>query len=188
MAGNLAKSGWDDLFEAADQHIRDNNAWSDLYREVTPTLTEWLISRYGFDSDEATGIINDAISDFRNARIAGKTSRLTIQLLWKFLRYRALTLLRSRKSLISLNEIEPVTGPTDPESDLLHKLIIEETLERLEPRCSYVLREKYFLGKTSAEIAATLDMQTGAIDVLLSRCRAKCREILQEIAINQPSR
>jgi RNA polymerase sigma factor (sigma-70 family) len=137
------------------------------------------MSRYGIDTDHAGEVVQDAFLAYRTNLLTGRISQPSLPHLRAFIRFRVLSLLREQSRLISLDEIAPAPHPSDPERDVLHKLMIDEALERIDQRCAYILREKYFVGHTSAEIAAALHMETGNVDVLLHRCRIRCREILE---------
>lgn len=169
---------WEPLFAAASRNPKDDAAWSDLYVALWPYLTDWILSRYGLDPSRAADILQDALLQYRTKLAAGKTVQPSLAHLRGFVRISVLSALRDQSRLVSLDEIVSRPSPVDPEQDLLQKLMIDEALDRLDLRCAYVLRAKYFQGRTSAEIATALGLDTGHVDVILHRCRERCREIL----------
>ena len=181
----MAVSGrpdWDVLFRKAQRNPRDDRAWSALYEELWPYLVDWVMSRYGIDPDHAGEVLQEAFLAYRDELSQGRIAHASLSHLRAFVRFRALSLLRQQSRLVPLDEIAPPPDPSDPERDLLNKLMIDEALDRLDQRCAYVLRERYFAGRTSAEIGAILGLEAGNVDVLLHRCRARCREILARLA------
>lgn len=180
----MAVSGnrnWDVLFEKARRSPRDDRTWSALYGGLWPYLTDWVMSRYGLDPDHAGEVLQDTFQAYREELSEGRIAHASLSHLRAFVRFRVLSLLHRQSRLVPLDEIAPPSDPSDPETDLLNKLIIDEALERLDQRCAYILRERYFAGRTSAEIAATLGLEAGNVDVLLHRCRARCRELLESL-------
>jgi|ERR1044071_2549552 RNA polymerase sigma factor (sigma-70 family) len=173
-------AAWETLFAAVGRRPTDDLAWSDLYQAAWLPFMDWILSRYGLDPERAGAVLQDAFMQYRSKLIAGRIARPSLSHLRVFVRYCVLKVLRDRSRLVSLDEIA-TTARSDPEEELLQKLMIDQALDRLDQRCSYLLRSRYFLGHTSAEIGAALRLETGYVDVLLHRCRSQCREILADL-------
>lgn len=178
-----SQPNWLALFSAAGQRLTSDEAWSDLYLALWPTLLEWIISRYGLNTHEAEDILQDALWQYRIKLIAGVVTQPNLSQVFSFVRFCALGYLRGQSRLRPLDEIAPSLIPaasnsTDPERELLQMLIVDEALERMDQRCAFVMRAKYFHGFTSAEIGRTLNLRSGAVDTLLHRCRAACRSLM----------
>jgi RNA polymerase sigma factor (sigma-70 family) len=174
---------WAALFSVAGKKPRSDIAWSELYLALWPYLLDWIISRYGLGTYQAEDVLQDALLQYRTKLLAKEFAEPSLPHALAFVRYCALGYLRRESRFSALEELEPplsgsVQASKDPERELLQKLIVDEALERLDQRCSYALRAKYIRGLTSAEIGLTLRMRVGAVDTLLHRCRAACRDLI----------
>ena len=169
------------LFAAAGRRPGDDAVWSELYSTLWPYLTDWVLSRYGLAPDGVGDVLQDALVQYRTKLIAHKIERPSLAHLRAFIRFCVLSLLRAESRLVALDEVADPPSPGNPEQDLLHKLMVDEALERLDQRCAHLLRARYFHGKSSAEIARALGLDPGHVDVLLHRCRARCRELLADL-------
>ena len=172
------RPSWESLFAAIGRAPRDDQAWSKLYTALWPYVLDWIVSRYGLDGSQAADVLQDAAIQYRDKLIAGKIAEPSMRHFRAFVRFCVLTALRARSRLVALDDIAPPLDTGDVESELYHKLIIDEALERMDQRCAYALRAKYFHGKTSAEIAESIGLDEGHVRVLLHRCREKCRELV----------
>lgn len=171
-------SSWDALFAAVGQRSDNDAAWSDLYASLWPYLTDWVVSRYGLDAATTGDVVQDAFLQYRSKLIAGRIGRPSLAHVRAFVRLTVLTALKAQSRLAPLDDLVAEVTQPDPERALMLRLMVDQALDRLEPRCTYVLRQRYYHGFTSAEIAERLGLETGNVDVLLHRCRARCREIL----------
>ena len=177
---------WDALFGAAGKKPASDDAWANLYRALWPHLLDWIISRYGLSSQEAEDVLQDSLLQYRTKLAAKAFTKPSLPHALAFVRYSALGYLRKRSRLVALEEIDPSASlaegaSQDPERDLLRKLIVDEALERLDQRCAFALRAKYFHGQTSAEIGGALGLESGAVDTLMHRCRAACRSLIESL-------
>jgi RNA polymerase sigma factor (sigma-70 family) len=172
---------WDELFSAVGRAPDDDAAWSSLYQALWPYLVDWAMSRYRLDADRAADALQDAFLQYRAKLRAGRIERPSLAHLRAFLRFCILTGLSEARRFVALDEVAPVAAASDPEAGIMRTLLVDHALDRLDHRCAYVLRARYFFGETTAEIAAALNLQPGTVDVLLHRCRAKCREALTEL-------
>ena len=186
----MADSGpphWDILFGAVGKKPKSDDAWSELYLALWPYLLDWILSRYGLNAQQAEDVLQDALLQYRTKLIAREFTEPSLRHAFAFVRYSALGYLRRQSRLIALEEIEPTLLPPaliskNPEHQLLQKLIVDEALERLDQRCAFALRARYFRGLTSAEIGLALRLESGAVDTLLHRCRAACRNLIDSIS------
>lgn len=180
---NPLKPDWDVLFRAARTDPASDDVWSQLYLALWPRLLDWIISRYVLNHQEAEDILQDSLAQYQAKLKAGTFSDPTLQHVLAFVRFSALAHLRKNARLVALDEIGPdpvlqPTGSQHPEHQMLRKLIVDEALERLDQRCAYALRAKYYQGLTSAEIGEALGLNSGAVDTMLHRCRTQCREMV----------
>jgi RNA polymerase sigma factor (sigma-70 family) len=167
------------LFESVARKPSDDAAWAELYTALWPVLCDWVLSRYGLNPAEAQDVLQDSLLQYRAKLRSREIEKPSLPHLRAFVKFSVLTLLRAQARLTALDEIAGTAAAADnPEQDLLNKLMVDEALDRLDGRCAFVLRARYYQGKTSAEIAAALKLGPGSVDVLLHRCRARCREIL----------
>lgn len=178
---------WDALFGAAAKKPASDVTWSNLYRALWPHLLDWVISRYGLSSQEAEDVLQDALLQYRTKLAAKAFTEPSLSHALAFVRYSALGYLRKHSRLVALDEIDPTlispaAAAQDPERDLLQKLIVDEALERLDQRCAFALRAKYFHGQTSAEIGRVLGLESGAVDTLMHRCRAAARGLIDSFS------
>jgi RNA polymerase sigma factor (sigma-70 family) len=169
---------WNALFSEVQRHPQDADRWSALYAALWPYLSDWVIARYGLDAAAAADVVQDALLEYRAKLTAGRVDRPSVAHVRAFVRLSALTALRARSRLLPLDDILE-TGTADPEESLVRRLAVDQAMDRLEPRCAYVLRARYHQGQSSAEIARTLRTDAGNVDVILHRCRARLREILE---------
>jgi RNA polymerase sigma factor (sigma-70 family) len=179
----LPQPPWDVLFAAVSRKPHDDAVWSELYSAVWPYLSDWVMSRYGLDPGQVEDALQDALLQYRAKLAGGKVARPSLSHLIAFVRYCVLHILREQSQLISLDEISAPPARANPEQELLHKLIIDEALERLDRRCAYMLRSKYFRGFTSAEIGAKMGLTPGNVDTLLHRCRSECRDLIDSLSL-----
>ena len=171
-------SDWDALFTAVGRRPSSATAWSELYKSLWPYLLDWVLTRYGLDTDRAGAVLQDAFMQYRSKLVAGRVDKPSLSHLRGFVKFCVLKALSDQARLVSLDEIAARSAGGNAEQDLLHKLMVDQALDRLDQRCAYVLRSRYFHGRTSAEIGALLGLDAGNVDVILHRCREKCREVL----------
>jgi RNA polymerase sigma factor (sigma-70 family) len=169
---------WDTLFAALKRDPRSDQAWSRLYETLWPYMLDWLVSRYGVNGAQAADILQDTALQYRDRLLAGDTPDPSLRHFRAFARFNVLSVLRAESRLAALDEVDPQPASANTEDDLFHKLVVDEALERLDQRCAYALRAKYFHGKTSAEIAKAMGIEEGNVRVVLHRCREKCRELV----------
>ena len=169
---------WDQLFAAVGRDPDDDHAWARLYASLWPYLLDWIVSRYGLDGSEASDALQNAWLQYRAKLVAGKIANPSLPHLRAFVKFCVLSLLREQSRLVSLDEITLPFAPGDLERELFNKLLVDEALDRMDRRCAYVLRAKYFHGQTSAEIALTLGLEAGHVRVLAHRCLEECRNLV----------
>ena len=170
---------WDALFAAAARAPGDDEAWAAVYAASWPYLAEWVGSRYRLDPVRASDVLQDAFLQYHTKLQAGLIERPSIAHLRAFVRFCALTAIGDAARFVELDELAPIPEPADPEADITRRLLVDAALDRLPPRCAWLLRARYYLGQTSAEIAAATGLQPGHVDVLLHRCRAECRSVIE---------
>ena len=166
------------MFAEVASHPASDAAWSDLYVALWPYLTDWTIARYGLDPATTADVLQNALLEYRAKLAGGAIDRPSLAHVRGFVRLGALTALRARSRLVALEELEREPADRDAEASLARSLMIDQALDRLDPRCAYALRARYYYGRSSAEIAARLGLDAGAVDVLMHRCRARCRELV----------
>jgi RNA polymerase sigma factor (sigma-70 family) len=141
-----------------------------------------VVARYRVDAAQAGDVLQDAFLQYRAKLRDGRVDRPSLSHLRAFVRFCVLDAMRDARRLVALDEIAPPGPPADPEAAILRKLLVDHALDRLDRRCAYLLRARYFWGQTSAEIAGALALETGNVDVSLHRCRAKLRRALTEVS------
>jgi RNA polymerase sigma factor (sigma-70 family) len=171
---------WTALFATVAADPDREDAWSSLYVALWPYLSDWVTARYGLDAAATADVIQDALMDYRSKLVARRIAQPSLAHVRGFVRLAALEALRGRARLLSLDDLgtEPVSD--DPERDVIRRLIVDQALDRLDRRCAYVLRAKYYRGHSTAEIAASMGLEPGNVDVLLHRCRQRCRELVMQ--------
>jgi RNA polymerase sigma factor (sigma-70 family) len=171
---------WDALFSALERKPADAATWADLYTALWPYLADWVVSRFGLDAATAADVLQDALLDYRAKASAGRIPHPSLAHVRAFVRLAALTALRRQARLLPLEDVHDT--PADPEQELLVRLLVDQTLDRLDGRCAYLLRSRYYEGRSSAEIAKIMRVEPGHVDVMLHRCRARLRELMQAAA------
>ena len=76
---------------------------------------------------------------------------------------------------------EPADRVQTPEEQYVsseRKAEILRALHNLDPKEAELIVRKYYRGETAAEIAASLGIRTGTVEMRLSRIRAKLRDML----------
>lgn len=141
-----------------------------------------MVARYRLDPAQAGDVLQDALLQYRAKLQEGRVDRPSLAHLRAFVRFSALDAMRDARRFVALDEIAPPGPPGDPEAAMLRKLLVDHALDRLDRRCAYLLRARYFWGQTSAEIAGALALGAGNVDVSLHRCRAKLRRVLAEVS------
>jgi RNA polymerase sigma factor (sigma-70 family) len=169
---------WTALFATVAQHPDRADAWSDLYVSLWPYLIDWVIARYGLDASTTADVIQDALMDYRAKLVAGRIARPSLAHVRGFVRLAALGALRAQSRTVPVEHLGPEPASEDPERDLVRSLIVDQALDRLDQRCAYILRARYYQDQSTAEIAARMSLDPGHVDVLLHRCRARCRELV----------
>jgi len=171
---------WNALFAALGRHSHDKKTWEILYSALWPRLNAKILERYPLSPDDAADIVQEAILEYQQTVINKKPDpgfTPSLAHMYGLVRFRALDKLREARRLTRLDELM-LSPQKDSAREVETMLLIDEALDRLDPRCQYVLREFYFQGKTGEEIATRLKVKPEHIFVLLSRCRNRCREVL----------
>jgi RNA polymerase sigma-70 factor (ECF subfamily) len=94
----------------------------------------------------------------------------------------SLDLLRSRRTSITLEEIEPemlastALGPEAQASDRELRLLIRQAVTRLGPKAAEFFALRYFEGYDNSEIARMLGTSQMVVAVVLHRSRARLRK------------
>lgn len=108
-------------------------------------------------------------------------------------RWESLRVIRARAhtSEVSLqnNEMEPwIEQSLDPDLLMIHseqRLLVQQALTMLDPRCSELLRMLFchLPTPTYSEIARALNISEGSIGPTRARCLRKLRQILEELGL-----
>ena len=159
--------------------------WQAIVREHGPPAykTAWRILGNAADTDDALQeAMLDAVRLARQRRIESWGG-----LLRRLAACRALDLLRKRKPRrLEVEPHAPLLAQPDAVAvgnELATRLRL--SLFELAPREAEVFALRYFGELTNAEIAATLDLQTGAVAVLLHKARTRLAALL-DIGEEQP--
>lgn len=171
-----AESRWEPLFAAVRRDPADDESWSALYAALWPYLLDWAVARYGLDGDAAGGVLQDAFLQYRDKLKAGSVPDPSVAHLRAFVRLLALTHLRSRERFVPLDEL--IELPAGGRDETTARLVVDEILDRLDPPCAFLLREKYIVGRSSQELAALTGDSDGNLRVKLHRCRERFRALL----------
>ena len=75
-----------------------------------------------------------------------------------------------------LSEMTPYAG--NPEDEWNTRIHLLQAVNRLDDRCRYVLESFYLEGLPAGDLAATLEVSTDSVYVLLQRCRERLRRHL----------
>jgi RNA polymerase sigma factor (sigma-70 family) len=170
---------WATLFAALAHDPTRDDVWSEVYVALWPYLADWVLARYGLDPATAADVVQEALSDYRAKLLAGRVEQPSLPHVRGFVRIAALGALRSQSRFVSLDDLDEEPASESPEDDRMRALLVDQALDRLDHRCAYVLRARYYEGLSAREIAARLGLEPGNVDVLLHRCRARCRELVE---------
>ena len=96
-------------------------------------------------------------------------------------------LVRSRKSSISVDQIDPaaVDGPEFDLEMIERQRLVRSALERLGGRCQKLLQALFFSHSSGGyeKVASDLEMAVGSIGPERARCFAKLRPILRRVGL-----
>lgn len=157
--------------------------FSHLFRLYHPVLCQHAF-RFVHDQEMARDLVADVFTHFWQHKSYRNVETSYRAYLFRAVRFKAVSQLRHQQVHQQFVKIHPNAQSDETVEQLLHEQdllhYIEQTLDRLPPRCRQVFTMSRFDEKTYAEIARELSISVKAVEAHVSKALAAFRIALRD--------
>lgn len=163
--------------------VSPEQGFTHLFRLYHPVLCQHAF-RFVHDQEVARDLVADVFTHFWQHESYRKVDTSYRAYLFRAVRFKAVSQIRHQQVHQQFVKIQPDAQSDETverllhEQDLLH--YIEQTLDRLPPRCRQVFTMSRFDEKTYAEIASELSISVKAVEAHVSKALVAFRTALRD--------